>query len=136
MDKFKYWILVCLSIQTVLGNDLSDFAKIKKLYIETERRVMTNRSFYFNNPESVTNDLNLGLDIEFPKTIYYNNRVVSATDQNQFRFVGLEFEVGARPFKGVETYFKHFSGHALDDQFQQNFPQDNKIGIRWLFINK
>lgn len=56
------------------------------------------------------------------------------TDHSQFRFLGYKMETGIEPIKGIEVYYQHFSGHALDERFNQGFPQYNKIGIRWNIV--
>jgi hypothetical protein len=116
------------------GQDLSSNIKVKNLYIETEKRVLTNREYFLVDQYGATNDLNLGLDLEMPASIYFNNKITSITDDSQFRFVGYNFEIGAEPIKGIEVYFEHFSGHALDQTYVNDFPQFNKVGIRWNFI--
>lgn len=135
MDTYMYWILAWFFTSfPVMGKDLSDSVKVNRLYIETEKRVKTNREYYLKDETAAKYDLNLGLDLELPATFYYNNKVLSTTDSNQFRFIGYEFEVGARPFDGIDVYFGHFSGHALDQQYDRDFPQRNMIGIRWNII--
>ena len=135
MDKIKYGIILFSISFTIQAQDLSRFIKTKRLYIETERRVVTNREYYLRDRRDATYDVNLGLDLELPQTVYYNNKVTSITDSNQFRFIGLDFEVGMRPFEGIDVYFQHFSGHALDESYPEQFPQRNKIGIRWNLIS-
>lgn len=138
MAKTFYTIIFIYGLTPLYswGKDMSKNVKVKRLYIETEKRVSVNREYYLRDEKSARYDLNLGLDLEFSKSFYYDNKVISTTDSNQFRFVGYQFEVGAKPFDGVDLYFQHFSGHALDEQYDRDFPQHNKIGIRWNIINR
>jgi hypothetical protein len=127
----KALILAMLPL-SIWGQDLSDHVKVRNLYIEGEKRVLTNRDYFLNENRIPHNDLNLGLDLDLPATLYYNNKVNSIVDTNQFRYIGYTFELGARPFKGIEVYFQHFSGHALDETFDyRGFPQFNKVGVRF-----
>lgn len=136
MDKIDYWLLSMFICNPAIGSglDLKDSIKVKDLYIETEKRIGTNRDYYLRDEEAAKYDLNLGLNLELPATLYYNNKVTSTTDDNQFRHIGYEFEFGARPFKGIDLYIQHFSGHALDESYDKNFPQRNKFGIRFNLI--
>lgn len=134
---FSLIVLMILAIIRVsYAQDFQDFAKLRRLYIETEKRVHNNRSYYLNEPRSATYDLNLGVDFDFPLSTYFRNKVVSTTDHSQFRFIGYHFEVGGEPIDNIEVYLRHFSGHAMDDQFPNRFPEDNTIGIRWIFFDK
>jgi len=119
-----------------LAKDLSKHVEVKRLFIEAEKRTMVNREYFLVDREAARYDLNLGLDLELPASFYYNNMVTSTTDDNQFRFVGYRFEVGVRPFSGIDLYFQHFSGHALDQMYIEDFPQRNKIGIRFNIIGE
>jgi hypothetical protein len=129
-------VLLILAMSFCQAADLSKYIKVDRLFLETEKRSGVNREYYLVNRESARYDLNLGLDLEIPASFYYNNRVTSTTDDNQFRFVGYRFEVGTRIIKGLEVYFQHFSGHALDESFDEDFPQQNKIGIRFNLIRR
>ena len=133
----KYCIVIYLLISfPVIAKDLSKIVKIKNLFIETEKRTNVNREYYLVNQKSAEYDFNLGLNLDLPMSFYYNNIVNSITDNSQFRFIGYQFEVGAKPFNGVDIYFQHFSGHALDQRFTEDFPQRNKFGVRFNFINR
>jgi hypothetical protein len=112
----------------------TNFGEIKQLYLETEKRVMVNRSYYLVDQNDAQYDVNLGMTMQLPYTFYYTKRVESIVDSSQFRFVGLRFETGFTLFKHIDVYYQHFSGHALDSQYEDNFPQDNKIGIRWHLV--
>ncbi len=127
----KKGIILALLPLSVWGQDLSDHVKVRRFYIETEKRILTNREYFLTESRVAQNDLNMVFDLDFPARFYYNNRVNSIVDTNQFSFIGYTFEVGNRPFKGIEVYFQHFSGHALDEAFERGFPQYNKVGIRF-----
>jgi hypothetical protein len=119
---------------SAFAKDLSKHVEVKRLFIEAQQRTLVNREYFLVDREASKYDLNLGLDLELPASFYYNNMVTSTTDSNQFRFVGYEFEVGTRPFNGVDIYFQHFSGHALDQMYVDDFPQRNAFGIRFNII--
>lgn len=125
-------ILCALLPLSLSAQDLSRHVKVKSLYIETERRITTNREYYLRDYSTARHDVNLGLDLDLPVNFYYNNLITSITDTRQFRHIGYEFEVGHRPMDGLEVYFKHFSGHALDEEYNKDFPQTNKVGVRFV----
>ena len=125
----KVLILTLFSLP-LFAQDLSRYVNVKSLYIEGEKRIGTNREYFLKNSQNVKHDVNLGLDLDLPLNLYYNSIVTSITDTRQFRHVGYELELGHRPFNGVEVYIQHFSGHALDEQYDRAFPQSNKVGVR------
>jgi hypothetical protein len=110
---------------------------VRNLYLEVEDRVLVNREYHINKERVPQNDFNLKLDLDLPVNFYYNNKVNSIIDTNQFRFIGYTFEVGNRIFKGVEVYFQHFSGHVFDESHEyRGFPQFNKVGVRLILWKK
>lgn len=113
---------------------LRDYVEIRDLYIEAERATMVNRNYFFKDRDQRRYSLNLGLNLDITEDFFFNSLVTSMTDKNQFRFVGLDFDTGYRILHGFEVYFKHFSGHILDDTYDEGFPQDNSIGVRFRFI--
>ena len=108
--------------------------EVKNLFIETEKRVLANRFYFIPQNEVPTYDLNLGLNLDILNNFYFDNKVVSLTNQNQFRFVGWHFESGFSA-GGFDVYFRHFSGHTLD-RYNGEFPQDNTVGIRFNLIGR
>lgn len=140
MDKVMYFLMgiLLLGVFSIFNEcratSLSTLVEVEDLYIETEKRILANREFYLVNQHEARYDVNLGMNFQLPYTLYFNNKVNTITDHSQFRFVGYTFETGIEPFKGIEVYYQHFSGHGLDESFPQDFPQYNKIGIRWNII--
>jgi hypothetical protein len=128
-------------IATVMGinfdecfsKETSKMVTINKLYLEGEKNVMANRNYFLPQDESPKYNLNLGLKLDVHRFLYLDNKVSSTTNDNQFRFVGLESEIGASKF-GADLYFSHFSGHLLDAHSARRFPQENVIGVRFNLI--
>jgi len=110
--------------------------EVKRLYIEVERHVFSNRTFMLANNEIPTYSLSMGLEIDVTKSIYTRQYINSIMGENQFRHVGYENEIGYKSPIGVDLYFRHFSGHSLDTSYQHPYPQDNVIGLRFNIIRK
>lgn len=125
-------ILLLLSF-SVFADEVS---LLKSLSIEHEQAVLGNRTPYIFNDFKKTGELNLLMESSHPKfeSIYNNTRIRSmygkGEGSNQFRFVGLESELGVTYKRRIDLYFRHFSGHVLDSMLISDFPQDNSIGLR------
>ena len=77
--------------------------------------------------------LNLGVDLTIWKPFYWNNRIVSFTDQGSYRLVGWNSHIGVRVFDCLKIEYEHFSKHILDHtdhDFQAGkFPVQDSIGF-------
>lgn len=127
-------LLICWSIAK--PSELQDHIKLKKLYLEAEKPVISNRSAYMLVDENTTNYLNLGFDLGLFKLGYLNSKVVSQTNESQFRHVGLHSELGVTVYGGVELYLRHFSGHIIDGAYPTRFPQENALGLRLILYKE
>ena len=78
----------------------------------------------------------MGYEISLSKYIYSTTRVQSTMSSAQFRKVGLDFELGIKPLKGIQVFLGHTSEHTLDMSGYREFPQRNAIGIRFNYIDK
>ena len=134
IKQIKYLLLLLITFNSY-AKDLSNIIHVKKLYIETEKHIIANRDYYFIEGKTPNYGLNLGLKLEALNYLYMKNKITSRTDENQFRFIGLDHETGIM-YNGLDVYFRHFSGHSLDGILTQRFPESNSIGIRFNFINK
>ena len=126
-------IIFLLFSLNVMAKDISNILVLKDLYIESEKHVRSNRSYYIPENEQPRFDLNLGMNLDIGKYSYFDTRVVSITNQRQFRFIAWEFENGLS-YYGIDLYVRHFSGHLLDTGEDRRFPEDNTIGIRVNFV--
>lgn len=118
------------------GARLQDNIKVTNLYLELNRTILSNRDYHLVNIDSKRYELNLGLNTNIGTRFYWNNLITSKTDSSQFRFIGLDSEFGYRLLEDVKVYYRHFSGHALDSQYDERFPEDNSLGIRLDFISE
>jgi hypothetical protein len=81
-------------------------------------------------------DLTLGL----PATFYWGNRVESYVDHDskegggQFRSVGWNFEFGTNVIPQMDVYYHHHSQHVLDHAYDQGFPVEDGVGVRFKII--
>lgn len=122
-------VLLFISTKQVYSEDLSKYVKVRSLFLEGEKHILSNRDYYIPKGETPVNGLNLGLDLDISKHFYYDTKVVSRTNGNQFRHIGLHIETGYSIYN-IDGYVRHFSGHTLDTQLPTRFPQYNVIGIR------
>ena len=79
-------------------------------------------------------DLNVNIDIL--KYLYWNNTVHSMTDRftdggaGQFRLVGWDYKLGVRIFDSLHVQYEHFSQHLLDTTYKHgDFPVQDSLGF-------
>ena len=128
-------LLLILLISNCFSRDLRDHVKVDSLYIEMDKHIKSNRSFYLPEDESPGESFNLGFDLDISKNLYLDSKVSSSTNGHQFRFISLDSEIGFSKYN-VDLYIKHFSGHTLDASLGRRFPESNAIGIRLNLIGK
>lgn len=117
--------------------DLSKYVEVNELSLEFEKATMTNRSFFTPPDEEVAGFMNLNFNLDIGDYAYFNNQVLSEYTNRQFRAVAWAPELGFKLFDdGINLYFRHYSGHALDYNIGRGFPEQNAIGIRFNFIKK
>ena len=127
--KIIFLLLIC---KPVFSQEMN--VKIRNLYIEVEKHNFANRSYFIPENEDLTNSLNLVLNMDINKYLYLNQRITSQVGTRQFRHIGYQPELGFRSKWGVDLYFRHFSGHALDFVYDRRFPQENAVGVRFNLI--
>lgn len=71
--------------------------------------------------------LNLGISPGGP--FYWTNRVHASTVGDHFRWVGWQYEMGAR-FERFDLFYGHHSQHAMDGVHPLLQPTANLIGLR------
>lgn len=111
-----------------------DFVRINNLYVEGEKHVLANRNDLHRNRESINEGANLGLDLKLANLGYIRNKILSTTDSSQFRSIALRTEFGINVTDSFQVYFRHYSGHTIDDELEHRFPQDNAVGVRFYFL--
>lgn len=131
--KFLLAILLCTQ---AYGADMSKNIKVTGLVIEAEKAIRTNRNFLTPKNEPVAGYLNLRFNITIHKKTYINQNILSTYTTKQFRAIAWNPEVGYNFDSGVDVYYKHYSGHALDSKIGQKFPENNSVGIRFNFIKE
>jgi len=124
------FIFVGIMLILLISNaSAKDEVKLDELYIEAEKAVLSNRSYYLLPGEQKRHELSFGMRFNYNDKFYNKLKVRSITGTSQFRFIGLDNELGMN-YKVFQIYFRHFSGHALDTQYNRRFPEDNSIGVR------
>ncbi len=139
----KEWFYLIISITLLLifvsttaqSADLRPYIQVSHLSISYEKAVLSNRSYYIPENEDPTKFLNLDLTIDIGKYLYFSQRVESIVGTSQFRYIGYRPELGIKTPFGIDLYVRHFSGHGLDFEGNQRFPEENTIGVRFVFID-
>lgn len=80
-------------------------------------------------------ELQLGIDLSLPKSLYWTNLVSAMTDQRQFRQISWQFAVGAK-IDRWQLFFGHKSQHALDSFWATPIPQYFSLGVRYNLFTK
>jgi hypothetical protein len=121
-------IILYLLLKTCLAG-----SPLKSLYVDAGHYLYNNDPFV-GHGYRLQNKLNLGVDLEFAnKKIYFHNLIRSNMDTQNFRTVGWQYEIGARPRKDVELYINHFSNHILDAEVPYMAQSQTHMGIRVYF---
>lgn len=131
-SDFKTIVIASTFVFLLFGLLEVEAGEVKALYIETEKSIMTNRTWLIPQDEESKGFVNLGIEYDFNKTFYLNQRVETEFTR-QFRYIGYKSELGVRVL-GVDIYYRHFSGHAMDFNYGRPFPESNAIGVRWNMI--
>ena len=87
-------LLILLTINIAFA-EIPGFS-VKNLYLETEKNIYNNTSYYLPNNSTPKENYNLGMDLKLGTYVYNNTKVVSIVDQTQFRQVGLNNELGVK----------------------------------------
>lgn len=127
----RYIILFILSLVAIDTYAFPKAIDIKELYVEGMWN--TYSSFVINNDgsgDTAQKLVNLGMEIDFFRYFFINPRIVSMTDNSQFRLVGLEYKAGVHLGKYIDVFYGHLSHHVLDMTSERRFNQYDCIGVR------
>jgi len=113
-------ILLLVIVYSIIFYHLAhakDFGELKGLYVDYKNFSYLNPNqrnpVIYPTPPSTGLDFGEEMDL-FWGYGYVNANVESLTDAGQFREVGLEYRIGARPWKNLEIGLWHLSQHNLD----------------------
>lgn len=124
-------LMMLFGIQVSLGSEyLFDSLTVENLYVEGHKHILSNRTPLLKDNEGKNYSLLLGLDVNLGKYLYSRTEVGGFADKRQFRHVYLDVEKGYKPYKDIEIFIRHMSGHSLDYAPDVRFPEDNSIGVR------
>ena len=91
--------------------------------------------------KTLDKELNLTLNTNIFKYVYFNNFVHSMTDKNvdgsqgQFRLIGWQYAIGAHLSSALDVGYYHFSQHLLDTTYSHgHFPVENAIELKLYLI--
>lgn len=111
--------------------------KINSMSMGLEPIVISANSLKLNPQQELTSRFYFDLDFDIIEDFIYSRFNASTlSDQSQHRQVELNYELGVYVVD-FEIYFRHHSGHLLDDVYQgRNFSLENIIGLRYYFIKR
>ena len=143
---FVYFQIVIV-ILTILSNvTLANFdsifpdpiIQVSELSITGKRYLPGARWPLITEPGS-SRQLSYGLDLALHTNLlsyfYWNNTIVSMTDQFQFRSVAYKFEIGVRIMPCLSLEYGHNSQHILDGIYPSGYPIYDYIGIKLNIVN-
>ncbi len=97
-------------------------------------------SSYLMNPDGTgkpaASSLNLILNVDLLKYLFIESRIISMTDDDQFRKVGLEYKTGIHLGPYIDIFYAHLSHHVLEQTSNNRFDQYDGFGFRINFIKK
>lgn len=97
-------------------------------------------SSYLMNPDGTgkpaMSSLNLILDVDILHYGFFESRVISMTDDDQFRKVGLEYKAGFHLGQYLDIFYAHLSHHVLEQTSRNRFDQYDGFGFRINFIGR
>lgn len=138
MFKYMKFLVVLLFVPTsAMAYDLQlmslDRFAVEGYQIVDNRNEYTN---YSNSPSSTneywTNGIAADFDIDAIKygqySLYYRARVFGDSTNEQFRYIGLQYEGGFEIKDYLNVWVRHESDHALDTGEPERFPLQNYIG--------
>ena len=131
----KNLILILFLIICYNYANANELVNVDNLYIETEKTFLTNRGYYIPEGEEPRYNFNLGFTLS-SGFMYVDNVISSTVGDSQFRYVALNVELGINVTSSTQVYYRHYSGHMLDYQSTDQFPEENVIGLRFNLIGK
>lgn len=83
--------------------------------------------FTFSRPKE---RISVRLDTSVLDHFYWNSYVHGTSDESQYRFIGLEMEVGLRVTKWASVHARHHSQHLLDTTYAYGkWPVEDALGF-------
>jgi hypothetical protein len=75
--------------------------------------------------------LDLGMNLDLARGVYWDNTIKAVTDTGQYRSVAWEFRLYVKPFANLEVGYHHESRHLLDAQAPDHFPVADRLQVNW-----
>ena len=123
--------LVLLFFSTkVFASDIDGF-KLDEASINYKRFIGETRNPLFLHSKQ-KEEINVNLNTTLLNVFFFNNKIHSMTDENQYKIIGLNLFLGVRLFESLDFQVEHFSKHLLDERYApQDFPVENSVGFVW-----
>lgn len=109
--------------------------ELQDTYLNYKNYLPNGYTPYLPQGSTLNKGLDYHIDTDVFKYFYWNNTVWSLMDQNQFRSIGWNYEVGARVLPFVDLEYEHFSRHTLDEPSPtkavgEKYPVEDSINIK------
>lgn len=134
------WLLFLLTMHNATANAGNFPFELQDVYIDYRHETTVGYDPVLqalNDPNTtINNHLDLHIDLNVLRGLYWNNMVNTTSDQSQFKVIGWEYGLGARLFPCLELGYYHHSQHWLDSNDTQHFPLENAIQVKLIFYNK
>lgn len=111
-----FGVLLSLAVSTCHAREFK-LLEVQEVSIDYKSFMRNGNSPYMTNGSTLNKEVDLNINTDFLRYFYVNNRVWSLVDQHQFRWVGLNAQIGARLTSFLDIGFEHFSQHTLDRQY-------------------
>jgi hypothetical protein len=145
-------LLICIGAATILFlvasyAEAGDFkiVEVQEVTIQYRHYFPGGYNYMINanglEGKSLGQGVNLIINTDFLKYLYWNNLVHSTTDRNvnslgQFRHLGWQFAIGTRIASMLSVEYYHHSQHLLDHKhILGRFPVEDAININLQLLN-
>ena len=103
--------------------------EIHKAFIEYHKFHPSTRTPIISEGQ-MTNQVSITVDTNLFWDVFWKNHIHGESTSKQFRGVGWEFELYAKPFFWIDVGYRHHSRHCLDGVFPFPYPVEESLFIR------
>lgn len=130
--------LLMLSLVTEARS--GDMFETREVFMTVKNYTPNSHSPFMTDGSTLNKGLNLTIQTDFLKYLYSKNVVWSLADQHQFRWIGWNYNLGARILPFLEVEYEHFSKHILDKEYpyknQGRFPVEDSVNVNFYFYRR
>lgn len=125
------FIASCTVVHCSRADDDFEVIKLREASVKYQKFADNNYAPYFDKPQKER--LSLVVNSDLLKYGFWNNRVHGTTTEDQYRWVGWNFQVGVRLFRQLDVQYEHHSQHAMDYNIGAHFPVEDSVGFTLYF---